>query len=172
MRKRRIKVLLWIMILILVDQLSKVIIYQYFFDTNFTIIPHLLEFYPKFNLGYYYNDLLKLNAPPYLFIIFNIIVQFVMVFLFIRNRNQSKLFDWMFIFCEAGYNCSLITEIAWTKGCLDFIYLRPLFIFDFKDIYVSIFSALIIIYSITKSIKKVKIYKNNYHQRDTKPVPA
>jgi lipoprotein signal peptidase len=52
------------------------------------------------------------------------------------------------IFLVSACFCALISNIFWNKGVLDYIYLKPLFIFDLKDIYVNIGILLFLLYSI------------------------
>jgi uncharacterized membrane protein len=62
-----------------------------------------------------------------------------------RAKKNTTLFDFAFIFGAAAYVCALTGDIFWEKGCLDFIYLKPLFIFDLKDLYINCFLCLVIV---------------------------
>lgn len=139
----------------MIDQLSKIIVHHYFLDLKFDIIPNLFEFYPVYNTKYSYliNILLGLDMPLYIFIIYIFLIQCIMFFYFFKKAEQSKLYIVLFIFFEAGHCCALITYFFWSRGCLDFIYLKPLFIFDFKDLYNSIFGILLFFY-LSKIVNK------------------
>ena len=151
------KIITIILMLVLLDQMIKIVIYNYFFDHNFVIIPPLFEFRPVFNnKGPYFFNLLKINIGYGIFII-HIILQFCMITFYILLRqvgNNTKLFDSVFIFFESGLICSLIGYLIWDKGCLDYIYLKPLFIFDLKDVYINCFVCLLLIFSYKNKLKR------------------
>jgi hypothetical protein len=155
LRRRNI---LWIIILIVIDQLIKIVIYNYSFNLRFELIPSVLEFYPKFNLNYsYVNDLYNLNIGLLVHTVFMLTMLIIMIFIFYywKKINHTTLLDISFIFFIAGYVCVLIGYFFWKEGILDYISLIPLsIIFDLKDLYLNCFSVLLIIY-ILKTIKRI-----------------
>ena len=148
------KIISGILFLILLDQIIKVIINVYFLDVRFTILSPFFEFEPIFNNKYsYLNSLLHnkfdVDLGFWFHIVLNIVI-FIVVFFayrFLRNNlNRSKLFDISFVFCFSGIIAAFISTSIWEKGCLDYIYLKPLFVFDLKDLYVNCSIILYLIY--------------------------
>jgi lipoprotein signal peptidase len=154
------KIILWTVILIAIDQLIKVLIYSYFFNVRFEIIPSLLEFYPKFNIQYsYINALLNshfgINIGHVWHIIYVLIIQVVLIciYIYFRKKNHTKLLDFSLIFFESGIISAFISYF-FKEGCLDYIYFKPLFIFDLKDLYLNCFRVLFFIYFLKTLLNK------------------
>jgi len=141
-------VILWICLLVILDQGIKVVINTWFLDTRFTIIPSLFEFYPKFNYNHsYVNDLFNFGISKWVHLIIFILIPLFYIPIYAGMRASShrkKLVDWAAIFAFSGIICAIVGQIFW-KGVLDFIYLIPLFVFDFKDIYINVFVVLFIL---------------------------
>jgi hypothetical protein len=55
--------------------------------------------------------------------------------------DNSRMLNIAFIFGFAGIISSYFGTIVW-NGCLDYIYLKPLFVFDLKDLYINVFLIL------------------------------
>jgi len=75
----------------------------------------------------------------------------------------------------AGLICALIGNLIWKKGTLDYIYLKPLFVFDLKDTYLDVFIVIFIIYAINNKtqlkpikMKDVFLYAKNRLKKDKK----
>jgi hypothetical protein len=154
------KIIFWIGILITIDQLIKVLIYHYFFNVRFEIISSLLEFYPKFNTQYSYLNVLlnshyNINIGLVWHIIYILILQVVIIciYIYFKNKNHIKLLDFSVIFFESGIISAFISYFS-KPGCLDYIYLKPLFIFDLKDLYLNCFRVLFLIYILKTLISK------------------
>lgn len=141
-------VLLWVLVMTLLDQGVKGIIYMHYMDLRFSIIPSLLEFYPKFNYNHsYLNDLFKLGMTKWIHMVIFFSILLFTIFLYAAMRNVShknKLIDWAFIMGFSGIICAIISNLFW-EGVLDFIYLVPLFVFDLKDVYINLFVALVLL---------------------------
>lgn len=150
------KNILLIVLLIMIDQGIKLIIYKYFLDTRFDILSPVLEFYPKFNANYSYviKDLLHMELSGVLYVLFILVIQILAIHLYVKKRKctESFLLDFVFILFEAGYLSALFSYIFWGKGCLDFIYLKGLFIFDLKDIYLTVFGFSLYFYLVKTNI--------------------
>lgn len=153
MKKQQI--LFWIILLIIIDQSVKIVINSFFLDSHFEIIPVLIEFKPIFNDKHsYVNALIDkhfgVNLGLWFHIILFLFIQiiFLILYSFWRNNTSShkKLLDTAFAFQVAGLVCALIGNVIWEKGILDFIYLKPLFIFDLKDLYINCFVILFLIF--------------------------
>jgi len=131
-------ILLWAVALSVIDQVIKLVINRYFLDVRFDIIPPLFYFRPKFNLDYsYVNYLFKLGMGFWTHVIILCFVVILLVFmydLFKTISGNAKIVNIAFIFIFASATCAMIDAIFW-GGSLDYIYLKPLFIFDLKDLY-------------------------------------
>ncbi len=165
MKKQHI--LFWIVFLIAVDQAVKIVVNAYFLDTHFEIIPGLLEFKPFFNSKHsYLNSLLykyfNINLGLWFHILLFLFAQgiFLVLYGFLKSNStvNKKLLDAGMVFQLSGFACAFIGNIIWKNGILDFIYLKPLFIFDFKDVYLNCFAILFIIF----------VYTNNKHMKHLK----
>lgn len=164
--------IIWILLLSALDQAIKVIIYLFFLDVHFELIPSLFEFLPTFNPDYsYLNNLLikncQIDIGMWLHIILYILSLYFLSLLFISLRIQSTQFrnilDFAFLFWYSAYFSGImITNVFWKQGCLDYIYLKPLFIFDLKDVYINIFTLLLLFYvfKLRKSSFKLMSFKD------------
>jgi len=121
------EVIIWILILIFVDQLIKMLIYSLLEDVRFEIIPNLIEFKPTFNTKHsWVNTLIDKNFGinigliPHILIYLSIAVIIPMYFTFLRGRvsKDKKLIDTATIFMTFAIVCALIGNLIWTKGTL------------------------------------------------------
>ena len=156
----------WTLLLIFIDQTAKIVIYHFYMDTHFDIIPSLFEFRPVFNdkhsyVNYLLNQKLNINIGFWIHMVIFAAAECIILALYVFLRNLSKktkLLDIAIIFQTAGIICALLGNIVWEKGVLDFIYLKPLFIFDLKDIYLNTFTVFFLIY-VHKHREKVRTLK-------------
>lgn len=158
-------ILCWIFVLVIIDQVIKIVINTFFLDSQFEIIPSLFEFNPIFNDKHsYVNSLfynkfhINLGLWPHLilFLILEIVVLALYDYFRKNISKNRKLLDAAVIFQSAGIICALIGNLIWKNGTLDYIYLKPLFVFDLKDLYLNCFSILFLIY--------VWLNRNEIHQ--------
>ncbi len=157
---KKTKIILWILLLTTIDQLIKIVIHAYYMDARFEIIPSLFEFAPVFNSNYsYINDLLnkKLNIDigfiPHivLYVVLQVVVTNIYISFKIKLDNTfSWLLDTAFVFQVSALLCALIGNVIWDEGVLDYIYLKPLYVFDLKDVYSWVFVFLFLAYTIKK----------------------
>lgn len=149
---------LYVSLLVIIDQIIKLYIYNNSMDSKFGIIEGYVEFYPMFNRDYsWINSLFQLGIGLLPHIIFSAIVSIglILVYDFVKtNKQLSNPLNLTFIIIISASICSLIDKIFW-GGSLDYIYLVGFFIFDLKDVYVSVFEILLIIYTI-KNYKRIK----------------
>jgi signal peptidase II len=133
-------IILWIICLVIVDQVIKLIVANYLFDTKFDIIDSILGFHPIYNNKYsYFNALLKLNLGllPHTILLFFIECLLLLFYGYFKTMQYStKLIDIAFILGQAALVCVFCGFFFWENGILDFIFLYP-FIVDFKDIYLN-----------------------------------
>lgn len=150
-------ILFWISTLIIADQSIKIVINSYFLDCQFDIVPSFLEFKPTFNVQHSWvntliNDNFGLNVGllPHVILYLLIGILSSAYYSYYRNniRENTKLLDASFIFLYAVLICALIGNLIWNKGTLDYIYLKPLFVFDLKDTYADAVIVLFMIYAI------------------------
>lgn len=153
-----------IVILIIVEQLIKIIINNNFLNMKIGIIPPFVYFEPMFNRHYsWINSLFDLGFGRIFHIVLVLfILSFVYsVYKYIKSIiGESKLLDLSYVFIMAGAICSLIDKVFW-NGSLDYIYLRGLFTFDLKDVYISLYVVLIIYGMIFKKESLEKIDEEN-----------
>lgn len=142
--------------MVILDQVIKVVIYNFFFENHFEIIPSLLEFKPKFNVKHSWVNVLlnkhfelHVGLLPHV-LLYLLLAIIVPVYLFyLRNNlpNKQKFIEVAIVFLMAGIFCALCGNVIWQKGVLDYIYLKPLFVFDLKDLYPDIALVLLLIYA-------------------------
>lgn len=148
-------IICWILLLIAIDQAVKLIIYTWFMDVRFDIISPLFYFEPFFNDKHsYVNNLLynyfNINIGFWPHIVIFLLAQYIVLAIYCSFRSittKTTLLDTALIFEVAAMVCALLGNICWKEGTLDFIYLKPLYIFDLKDIYINTFVCLLLIYS-------------------------
>ena len=134
---------LWIIFiaLMVLDQGSKLIINNFFFENRFDIIPNFLSFHPIINTkGSWLNVRFGAGINFPMLIALNIIAIFLFVEFYryyTSKNNKSFWSDLCFISILAGCLCSLIDKVFY-GGSLDFIGISDLFIADLKDIYINI----------------------------------
>lgn len=152
-------VILGVVILVLVDQVIKIVIAHYWMNIKIDFIPSVLGFRPIFNSEYsYVNASLKLERGIVFHTIYLVLMQLTIIFLYDYFRSmkiQTKLLDISFIFGQAAIICVFCGFFFWENGILDYIFLYP-FTVDLKDIYLNCFAILILIYCYIyrKEIKK------------------
>jgi len=90
-------------------------------------------------------------------------------------RENTKLLDISIIFLYAVLICALIGNLVWNRGTLDYIYLKPLFVFDLKDTYADAVIVLFMIYAIKNRTqlnlvksRDVFLYMKNRLKKDNK----
>jgi lipoprotein signal peptidase len=170
-------ILTWILILIILDQAIKILIYNLFGEIHFEIIPSLIEFKPTFNVQHsWVNTLLNKNLGinvgllPHIILYLLIGILVPMYFSYFRNNipHNKKLMDIAIIFIMAAILCALIGNIIWKKGTLDYIYLKPMFVFDLKDVYIDFGIVLFLLYALKNREQLTKVAKIRDVYMDTK----
>jgi len=136
--------ILWIIVLVAVDQGIKLWIANFMMDAEFAIIPSVFAFQTahNINLGWIWN-MLDIMMPLPIAVLISIIAALgiVMVFRYLKFhfydfKVYEKWLDKFLIFALAGAFCKLIDDIFW-GGSLDYIRLFDWFIFDLKDVYLT-----------------------------------
>lgn len=155
-------IIIWILVLIALDQAIKLVIYHWFMEVKFAILSPLFYFEPFFNSKHSYVNTLLIKHfqvevgfwPHIVVFLFAAFVCLAMYRYFRTVTSHTKLIDTAFIFAAAGVVCALIGNVCWEKGVLDYVYLKPLFIFDLKDVYMNVFVVLFLIY-VTKHKEQI-----------------
>jgi signal peptidase II len=165
MKKDYLKLLLLITLFIFLDQVIKLLISGWYTHTQFNIIGGILYFKPVLNTKLsWINSWFNLGISFIAHVLFNLFIIFIVIYVFKYCKTKyriDKQIYFTFIFFLSGAFCSLIDKIFW-GGSLDYIGIKGFFIFDLKDIYISISEMLLIIYFITYIIKNPEILKTNY----------
>lgn len=143
-----------VLILVTIEQVIKIAINNNFLDKKFPILPGFLYFEPMFNRDYsWFNSMFQLGVSKWIHIVFGAIM-IILVYLFYQYINYQfgtiKIVNIMYAFIFSGAMCSLIDKIFW-NGSLDYILVNGFFTFDLKDVYINIFSGLIILSVLLKN---------------------
>lgn len=156
-------IVLLIMLLILIDQGVKLIIYSSFMDTNYEIIHGVLDFKPFFNSKYsFVNDSIYKRTGMDAGLLFHIVlfaivwlIQFIGYNFFKRFDSGNKILDVSISFFTAAVICSYLGILVWRKGILDFLHIKLIgnIIFDLKDIYINCFVILFCLNAIKIELK-------------------
>lgn len=164
---KKYREILYIGLLVLIDQVIKIYIFLNYMGKEEDIIKGFLSFYPKFNRDYsWINSLFQfgIGQVPHIILVSLILIGLLLFFDFLKTKkNIDKVIWYAFIFIISGAICSLIDKIVW-NGSLDYIYLKGFFIFDLKDLYSNVFIILIILslivnYKEFRDINEIKILK-------------
>ncbi|MCD8179653.1 MAG: signal peptidase II [Tannerellaceae bacterium] len=134
--------------LVLVDMLIKVIIHFYFMDTHFDILPPWFYFQPTYNTHYFYLGSIMGWQIPY-WIIFTISLCILVLFYFLYEYycviyKNSKWITAAFSVGFAGIICAILSNVFF-PGCPDYIYFKPYYTSDLKDVYLNVFAGLLFI---------------------------
>jgi len=146
----------WILIAILItaDQGVKLFINANFLGNTAAIFPPVLYFSPVFNTDYsWFASMLDLTVSKWLHAaaVGLLIVILTLFYRFLNLRlGRDHTVNTLFAFLFSGAFCSLLDKIFW-NGSLDFIMLNGLFIFDMKDVYISVFIGLLLLFLLKKN---------------------
>jgi len=166
--KKSLRVMLLVLALVLIDQSIKIYIHNNFMDKEFYIFGSILGIKPIINIKYsYFNSFSNMGISLLAYIVLNIVILllFIAIFDFIKERYTAhKIVYCLFVLVCAALICSLIDKVFW-GGSLDFIFFKNFFIFDLKDVYISIFQivamlCVILNYKKLKSINEKTIYND------------
>lgn len=156
------RVILWTIVLVAMEQIIKLVISLNYRDITIEIIPSLVEFKPTLNnKTFYWLGLMNIDVGRWARLATGIIILGILCLFFLylkRTLQNKKWLDIAFTFGFAGVLCSLSDNVFFS-GSWDYVYLKPLFIFDLKDIYMNCFSIFFIIccYKNRVEISKIKM---------------
>lgn len=146
-----------ITLLVLTDQASKYFVHNDIGRTE--EIFSFLYYSPVYNAkGSYILSFFPVNIDVnILYIILMYIIPLSFLFLLYRflrfNGFYGSLFKVSFVLLFAGSISAAISMIFWKNGCLDFIYIKGLFIFDIKDIYITVGAILFLYFYFNNRLK-------------------
>lgn len=145
---------LGVLLLVSIEQVIKIVIYNNFLDKKSPILPPLLYFKPMFNRDYsWFNSMLQLGISKWIHISV-VAIMSILIYLFYKYLNKqfgtNKIIDIMYAFIFSGAICSLIDKIFW-NGSLDYILVNGFFTFDLKDVYINVFIGLLILSLLLKN---------------------
>ena len=145
----RIRLIIFlVIILVAIEQIIKLIICLNYQDISLEIIPSLIDFKPTLNnKTFYWLGLMNIDFGRWLRLATAIIILIALCLFYLylkRTLQNKKWLDISFVFGIAGVLCSLSDNIFF-GGSWDYVYLKPLFIFDLKDIYMDCFSIFFLI---------------------------
>lgn len=160
------KGIILIVVLVLLEQAIKLVIdlNQW---TTLTLIPNIVSFDPVVNRHLsFFHSILKITPSRgfRLVFLFILIVLFALIYDYIHIKGiMNRIICIMFVFVFAGFICSFIDTLVW-NGSLDYIRLHGLFVFDLKDIYitipeVSLYTSAVIYRRQIKTLDEKKIIK-------------
>ncbi len=153
---KNIKPLLpFIIVLCIVEQFIKVMIYYICYDADVDIIGNLLRFRPIQNTNYSFGgNYIDVFSHLGVAVVINILVILLLVsgynFYISRKHTIGKGVRFIIVFGLAGAVCSLIDKVIW-GGSIDYIQLPGLFTFDLKDCYLTVAEVLFLIIALKHS---------------------
>ncbi|APC81621.1 signal peptidase II [Clostridium botulinum] len=166
--KKSLRVILLVLALVLIDQSIKIYIYNNLMNKEFYIFDSIFGFKPIINTKYsYFNSFGNMGIGLITHIVLNIVMLFLIliIFYFIKERySNNKIIYCLFVLVCAAAICSLIDKVFW-GGSLDFISFKNFFIFDLKDVYISVFEivtmlCVILNYKKLEAINEKTIYND------------
>lgn len=135
-----------LVLLVLLDQLSKLLISRYFMTAHWS--GQFIGFAPVLNRAHQsiYNQLFNWHVPLFVLVLINLLVLIVFgsVFLFFRHEQRMTPLRQIYFNCLlSAALCSLLDKVFW-GGSLDFIRWQH-YIYDLKDVYLTAAEVLIVI---------------------------
>lgn len=166
--QKRLEMILPIIILIIIDQSLKIIIKEKYQQREFYFISNILGFKPYKNREYSWINSLGdfgIGLVAHIVMIILIFLGSLFIFDFIKYKYRvGRLEKILYIFLFAGILCSFLDKVVW-GGSLDYIWLKHFFIFDLKDVYLTVFEILVILcfiihYNEIKKLNEKKMYND------------
>lgn len=130
------------LLLILIDQMAKILITRYYIGVKIVWIPNVLLFRPVQNTNLtwiaslldYQMSIFSMLIVQVLALSLTVVIYRYLSYLWIEGKRLLKV---MLACYLAGISCSFIDVVFW-GGSWDFIRLFDWFTFDFKDIYLNV----------------------------------
>lgn len=171
MKKSNKKDFAIVSLLVIIDQVIKLIIKFNFFDKTYNIIGDYITFEPIINHKMsWVGTFIDVLSNPILITIINIVAIYLLYCAYryfkFKTKDSNKVLRFLFLMAIAGGICSLIDKVFW-GGSLDYIGLKNLFIFDLKDCYITFFGVGLVIYSfkMDDDISLEEFYEFNFKNK-------
>ena len=159
----------WIVIAILIiaDQGIKLYINARYLGMTLPVLPPVIYFRPIFNTDYsWFASILDLSVSKWLHaaLVGVVLAVIVLFYRYLQNHlSKNNTVNVLFAFLFSGAFCSLLDKLFW-NGSLDFILIQNMFTFDTKDVYISIFVGLTLLFLVQKNKVFHEITNNNLMQ--------
>lgn len=151
-----------ILILIVIDQASKIIMNVFFKDISLELIENnilgMRVFLNTENLSVFNHEIFDFNLSLSLLILLNIVILAVLIsiyFYFQKNQFSNRITSMIFILLIAGTISSTIDRVFW-GGSLDFIVLLG-YIVDLKDLYAVAGATIVAVYTLGIEFNMIKV---------------
>jgi hypothetical protein len=148
---------------VVIEQVIKWTISTNYQNINIDIIPSLLGFKPTLNnKTFYWLGLMNIEVGRWVRLSIGIIILGIFCLFYLHMRTVSKkeklIYVAFILFGFAGVLCSICDNIFF-GGSWDYVYLKPLFVFDLKDLYLncSVIFFVIYCYKNRTEISKIKM---------------
>ncbi len=151
-----------IFLLILLDQMIKLILYFFIYLKDYPLIGSFLRIFPIINTNLSWpGNYLSLFQNFYFLLILNVLILFLAKYLYLfykrKVNEESPVIKSVYIIFQAGAIASLLDKLFW-GGSLDYVMVNEAFIFDLKDCYltISVFIIVIVMFKNYRYLKKIK----------------
>lgn len=146
-------------ILVFIDQLIKIIITKFCLDCEFEIIPSFLDFKPTFlksSEHTFMSSLLGIDirGDRYIFLAIIGLLIYTLIGISIKKKKLESVTLYAGLIISISGMLSALSDRLFWGGTLDYLYLKPYFIFDLKDLYLHGFAICCIIYMVQSRDKK------------------
>lgn len=151
MKKNASVLALIVSALILADQAVKIVISRWYYESSIGIIGGFVLFTPVHNTKLsWLNSWLDLGIGFAFHVLINVLVLAAAILVYSYGKKKygiKRIVNVIYVLVLSGGSCSLIDKIFW-GGSLDYIYLKGLFVFDLKDVYITAAEVLFILFYI------------------------
>ena len=152
----------YLLLLVIIDQSIKVIIYLWFMNSKATYFNNKIGFTPYINRSQLsiFNHEFNLGIGVFTLNTINIlcIILLVIIYKFLKRREYTNVYyEITFLFIMSGTLCSLLDKTIY-KGSIDYI-LFGRHIYDLKDIYLCLAVIFLTVYIFTYLKHEIKIRK-------------
>ena len=154
---KRVSVYLWIFILVVADQIIKLVVSNNIKNSSITIIKGFLRFWYCENQGVAFSFG---NGHVPVFIVINLLMIGGLIFYYEKNKNKFYLYDKMFFIMVIAGGISNLIDRVFRGYVIDFIDVSELFnfaVFNVADIFI-VCGIIGLVFSIM--IKEIKVAKS------------
>ena len=154
---KRVSVYLWIFILVVADQIIKLVVSTNIKNSSITIIKGFLRFWYCENQGVAFSFG---NGHVPVFIVINLLMIGGLIFYYEKNKNKFYLYDKMFFIMVIAGGISNLIDRVFRGYVIDFIDVSELFnfaVFNVADIFI-VCGIIGLVFSIM--IKEIKVAKS------------